>query len=357
MWKRALTLLILMCCFTPQTRADDAPAYCRRIDALADSEGALLWAPKLSLQGLRYPSGFDNGPTTTQGYQFRVGLSYSLIDVYRAIRMRDANEADCAAHQLQLELETSAEAVADMPLRDAYRAQAQFLSGHRSEVEAVLDRARSRLKEHVITTTEFNDLLDSADQLERKTIQAEGNAARIDAKRHPAAPVHSTESMTRNLLRLRAEHEESLSALRSLDDWTLRLHGGVIPVAERGVEWFGWVELSYSLGGLFRSGPERRFRQARREELRDDPNQIPAKLQRIRADIAAQAEQAETELRVVTRRLGYLRTAQTDLDTADAAVAAHLRDALALDALSAGSEKAFLETLIASTSEWSRQGD
>jgi hypothetical protein len=349
-----------MCCFIPKTRADDAPAYCRRIEALAESEGALLWAPKLSVQGLRYPSGFDNGPTTTQGYQLRVGLSYSLVDVYRALRVRDANEADCAAHELQRELETAAETLADAPLRDAYRAQAQFLSGRRGEVEAILERARSRLKEHIITMTELNELLDSADQLERKAIQAEGNATRIDATHSPtkpSTPVRSTQAMARDLLRLRSEHEQSLSALRSVDAWSLRVHGGVIPVAERGVEWFGGVELSYSLGGLFRSGAEARFRQARREELRDDPNEVAAKLQRIRGDLASQAEQAETELRVVTRRLGYLRTAQSELDTAELAIAAHLRDALALDELSAGSERAFLETLIASTNKGSRPSD
>jgi len=360
MWNRALTALILMCCFTPKTRADDAPAYCRRIDALAESEGALLWAPKLSLQGLRYPSGFDNGPTTRDGYQVRVGLSYSLVDVYRAMRVGAANEADCAAHELQRELETAAESMADMPLRDAYRAQAEFLSGHRGEVEAIVERARSRLSEHVITLTEFNEVLDSADQFERKAIQAEGNAARIDAKGHPTtptAPTRSTTSMTRDLLRLRAEQEQSLSSLRSLDAWTLRVHGGVIPVAERGVEWFGWLELSYSLGGLFRSGPEARFRQARLEELRDEPNQIPAKLQRIRADVTTQAEQAESELRIVTRRLGYLRTARAELDTADTTMAAQLRDSLALDEFSTGSERAFLETLVASTNKWSRQSD
>jgi len=346
-----------MWCFTPKTRADDTPAYCRRIDALAESERALLLAPRLSVQGLRYPSGFDNGPTTTQGYQFRVGLSYSLVDVYRAIQVRSATEADCAAHELERELETAAEDLADMPLREAYRAQAQFLTGRRGEVDAIVERARARLKEHVITMTEFNELLDSADQLERKAIQAEGNAARMDAKRDTRLPTRSTESMTQDLLRRRAEHEESLSTLRSLDAWALRVHGGVIPVAERGVEWFGWVELSYSLGGPFRSGAEARFRQARREELRDDPKQVPAKLQRIRSDLTVQAQQAAGELRVVTRRLGYLRTAQTELETAELAIAAHLRDALALDELSTGSERAFLETLIASTSKGSRQSD
>lgn len=356
MWKRALTLIV-MCSFTPKTRADDASAYCRRTDALAASEGALLWAPKLSMQGLRYPSGFDNGPTTREGYQFRVGLSYSLVDVYRALRTSDVTDTDCAAHKLQRELEATADALSDLPLRDAYRAQAQFLSGHRSEVDAIVERARARLKEHVITMTEFNGVLDLADHLERIAVQAEGNAARIDAKGHPELPARSTEAMTADLLQRHAEHESALSSLRALDAWTLSVHGGVIPVAERGVEWYGWVELGYSLGGLFRGGAEQRFRQARREELRDEPDQIPAKLQHVRAELASQAKQAESELRVVTKRLGYLRTAQTDLDTADVAVAAHLHDALALDELSAASERAFLETLIASTNNGSRQGD
>jgi hypothetical protein len=342
---------------TPKIRADDASAYCRRIDALAESEGALHWAPKLSVQGLRYPSGFDNGPTTTQGYQLRVGLGYSLVDVFRTIRASDVSAADCAAHELERELATAADAMSEVPLRDAYRAQAQFLSGHHGDVDAIVERARARLNEHVITLSEFNGVLDAVDQLERKAIQAEGNAARIDAKGHPTLPVRSLVAMTSDLLRLRAEHEQRLSSLRALDAWTLSLHGGVIPVAERGVEWYGWVELSYSLGGFFRGGAEQRYRQARREELRDDSDQVPAKLQRARAALAAQAVQAETELRVVKRRLGYLRVAQSELDTADAAVAAHLHDALALDELSADSERAFLETLIASTNKGSRQGD
>ena len=138
MWKRALTLLsLLMCCSIPKTRADDVPAYCRRIEALAQSEGALLWAPRLSLQGLRYPSGFDNGPTTQEGYQLRVGLSYSLVDAYRALRQRNINALDCSAHELQHELETAVETMADVPLLDAFRAQARFLSGQRGELEGV----------------------------------------------------------------------------------------------------------------------------------------------------------------------------------------------------------------------------
>ena len=96
------------------------------------------------------------------------------------------------------------------------------------------------------------------------------------------------------------------------------------------------------------------------ESLQAQVAQAAATVQRLDAEVN-RAEVALADAKTKLARAEALAReqliSQADLDTADAAVAAHLRDALALDELSAGSERAFLETLIASTSEWSRQRD
>jgi hypothetical protein len=79
-------------------------------------------------------------------------------------------------------------------------------------------------------------------------------------------------------------------------------------------------------------------------------------LERLQTQLALDAEQAHNELRVLERRLGYLRSTAAELEGADAALVAHTRDALAIEALSAESERVYLQTLIESlASERSRQ--
>lgn len=335
-----------------RVRADDS-AYCRRVGAQAESEAALSLWPRLSLQGLRYPSGFDNGPMTNEGFQVRVGMSYSLLDAYRATRLTAASEVDCQAHAALEELQSAYEGSVDAPQRSAYQAQAQFLALQRAEVDAVIERARNRLSERIITIMEFNELLTLTDQLERKAVQAQGQVARLDRGMRPSAPgptpaARPALKVLRDVLRLENEHEAALSSLRMLDAWALRVNGGVIPLADRSVDWFGWVELNYSLGGLFRGSAERRYRQARRDELRTSTDGLPAKLEKQQTELTLQVEQARNELRVLDKRLGYLRSTAAELQGADAALVAHTRDALTLEVLSAESERVYLQTLIES---------
>lgn len=325
-------------------QADDS-AYCRRVGAQADSEAALLLWPRLSVQGLRYPSGFDNGPMTNEGFQLRVGMSYSLLDAYRATRLTAASELDCQAHSALEELQNAYDSSSDTPQRSAYQAQAQFLDRHRGDVDAVVERARKRLSERIITVMEFNELLTLTDQLERKAVQAQGAASRL-APTAQASSARPAGKVLRDVLRLSSEHEAELSSLRELDAWGLRLNGGLIPLADHSVDWFGWVEVNYSLGGLFRGGAERRYRQARRDELRTAVDQLPARLSQLQTQLALSAEQAQNELRVLDKRLGYLRSTAAELEGADAALVAHTRDALTIEALSAESERVYLQTLL-----------
>ncbi|HTU61176.1 MAG TPA: hypothetical protein VMF89_22130, partial [Polyangiales bacterium] len=325
--------------------------YCERVAARAQSDATLLWAPRLALQGLRYPSGIDLGPATAGGFQLRVGLSYSLIDPLRALHTYSAADADCAAEEARAALATALESAGGAAELAAHRAQAQYLAAHQTEVDALIGRARTRFQQRLITVFELNHILEAAEQLERKAARAQGSAAQLEAA-NPAAPAaEDARALSAAFVQRRGDHEESLSSLHTLDAWNVRLQGGVIPVEGAKLNWYGWLELSYSLGGPLQYGAEARYRQARQAELLGDAQQLPAKLVRQARVLRAQTEQAAVELRVVEKRLAHLHATLAELDLTDSSASSHARDALSLAQLSADAERVFLQKLLESLAQ------
>jgi hypothetical protein len=341
----AVAALVCACAQNARAQDSDASPYCRRVSAHARSEAALMWAPKLFVQGLRYPSGFDIGPATPNGYQVRAGLSYSLLDPFRALSLGAAADADCAAHDVQAELEQALVRTKSQPEQRAYHAQSAYLTAQQPTVDAIVQRAQTRLKEHTITLYELNHILSLADQVERKAAQASSLAAQRDAAVAEAEGARDAQALTSELGRLRQTHEDKLSTVRAWDAWSLRVLGGLIPLEQRDLDWFGWVELSYSLGGPSRSAAEASFREARQAELETDPHELPAAHKRLRTEHRQQAEQAAVELRVVDKRLGYLSDTTKQLQSADSAHTYEL-DALTIERLSMEAERVYLLALI-----------
>lgn len=347
-----VVLMSVVLCQLGRARAD-GDLYCERVAARASSDATLLWAPRLALQGLRYPSGIDLGPATASGFQLRVGLSYSLIDPLRALHTHTAADADCAAQQARAALTTALESAPELA---AHRAQAQYLTAHQPEIDALIGRARTRLSQRLITVFELNHILEAVEQLERKAARASGSAAQLEAA-SPAAPAaQDARALAAAFVQRRSEHEESLSSLHTLDAWNVRVQGGVIPVEGTKLDWYGWLELSYSLGGPFQYGAESRYRQARQAELLNDAEQLPAKLERQARVLRAQAEQATIELRVVEKRLSHLLATLAELDLSDPAASSHTRDALSLAQLSAEAERVFLQKLLESLAQVAHYG-
>src|SRR5437773_992437 len=82
-------------------------AYCHKVEARAASDAALLMWPHLFIQGIRFPRSaqIDVGPTAGKGYQARVGLTYSLLDIYKGARVLRIGDADCKQHEASADLE------------------------------------------------------------------------------------------------------------------------------------------------------------------------------------------------------------------------------------------------------------
>lgn len=331
-------------------RADAATPYCEKVSARADSDAALLISPRLALQGMRYPSGFDFGPVSDHGYQMRIAVSFSATDAYRGLRLAAVSGSDCAAQRAFEQFRLTLDHVEVAPQRSAYHAQADFLESHRTEWQAVLERAGLRLKAQVITAIEFKDVVRQTNELERKTEQARGSAARLDASLK-GVPARSPALLAHDFVQSAIAHERQLAGLRSIEAWRLTLNAGVMPFSDDSAgDWFGMVELSYSFGDLFRRGAESRYRHAREDELREASYEMPAQLERLRAQLAAQVAQADRELRVVDRQLAFLRNTRSALEAFDETAAGHARDALTIEELAAESEQVFLRVLIESLS-------
>ena len=92
------TALCLLVAATP-ARADDARSpTCRRILAEAGSQADLLFAPRLSVQGLRVPTegDIDGGNTLAgDGYQARASLALSPLDMYKGALVMRGARAEC----------------------------------------------------------------------------------------------------------------------------------------------------------------------------------------------------------------------------------------------------------------------
>lgn len=357
MWRsdfgfRGLTvgaLVVVLQVAASAARGEESP-YCRKVRARAASEAALLLSPELLAQGIRFPSSpIDLGPTVGAGYQVRVGLSFSPTDLHKGLRVIRVGEADCARYESSDALERLLEPAADGARLAALREKAAFLRARRAEWQALVVRAEARHSERAITLVELEELRQRASGLEAALVEAEGESERL-AVRAPEPPALSRPALVQQLIERTMVLEREASYLRTLDGVGLRLSGGVIP--QPGVvDWFGLVELRLNPGGLVRAAQERRYLEARQEELLHAWNEPPELVRRLRDEVGAAQQQARRQAELTGQRLATFERALALLEDSSAPRSAHTRDAVALDVLGILAERIYLERLAASLSE------
>ncbi len=174
---------LVVCLATAPAAAQQSP-YCRRVRAQADGDAALLMGPRTVVQALRYPALGQPGLDAAAGYGFqaRAGLAFSLVDMYKGTQAVALADARCDVHETSLELERLLTLGQDGPRLAAVRAEAAYLEDHRAEWQELLAGARRRLEAQVITVGELEDLRGRAAALERKRIEALGEANQLAAR-------------------------------------------------------------------------------------------------------------------------------------------------------------------------------
>lgn len=259
--------------------------------------------------------------------------------------MLDVAAADCELNTVETEGERAVRYSPDALLVSAYRVQASALEGSVAEREQLEKRAEQRLRDNVITVVEFQDFEQVATALRRRREEVVGVVHRLKAEGIESPPSNLVE-----IAEVYAEKshklEEKEAGVRAFTPWRLQLSGGAIPAQDHEVDWYGWIEFSYSLGGPAFVIQDRRYRAARDEEVKTARHELTARVTALRGQIAARVAQAKGELALVERQLGFIETTLRSLGSSDLANIAHARDSLTLERLLAESERAFLNSLL-----------
>jgi hypothetical protein len=182
------------------------------------------------------------------------------------------------------------------------------------------------------------------DALDRRLLEAQGEAARLEARwagvtREPIDVVAARYS-ARTL-----ELERAGSRLRTVARWDVRLTAGMIP--QRGAaDWYALAELSFKPGGLVQDRQEREYLAARVEELRGARYEAEASLTRLREEARAALETARRDLDRVENQLARLARMKGLLDASETPGSLHARDALRLEELLVQAEQVHLKALV-----------
>jgi hypothetical protein len=320
-------------------------AYCQQVRARAASDAALLIAPRLVLQELRFPRNnqIDLNVPTGSGFQFRAGLSFSPVEFFKGLEMLDVGDAACLQHEAKVSLQDRLTYARDSARLAALQAQAEYLNQNKDVWAAIARKAADRLSRRLITLVDFTKLNQLIDGLDRKLADVEGDVSALRA-RMPAVSQRTLTQLTDEYAQRSARFEREAASVRKFDPWQLRVTGGL--VAQAPLDWYGIAELSFSFGGLFRPAYEGHYQQARASEIATSTEELPAQVRELRAQTKIALDQAQRELFVTKRSLATITGARGMLENLEAENVQHARDALTVERYSTESDVVFLQRLI-----------
>lgn len=345
-WMAGLAVLAGVA-LAPSSAAAQDSAYCRKVRARAVGDAALLFAPSVQGQAIRFPTqnggAVDTGVTTGSGFQARAGLTWSPLDFYRGFRVLRAGDADCERGEAQITAQHLLRYGEDYGRLHALRKQAEFLEGRTAALSTIMQKNEERLESHVTSLLDANEVRARAAELSRKSVQARGEVARLEAR-----GVDSYRGMLTSLLASlessNTKYEKEVSHLRTLDGWDLRVSAGVIP--QEKPDYYGYVQLGFNFGTFARNASESRYLDARTEELRKARYELRDQLERFREQVKVTSKQAKTEEAIVKAKLDSLASARKALATSDSPNAPHALAVIDLELVGTEAEHVFLTALV-----------
>jgi len=362
---RSVLLTLFSCLFSslvPSLAVAQQTPYCKQVRARAASDADYLMTPRVIVQGLHFPHGSelaDSGPVLGSGYQLRTGLTFSPVDFYKGRGVVRAGDADCKRHEASVALDDALGHSTESARLSALLQQGEFLRGHAEDWRNISARAAARLSQRIITVVDFNSVQRSIDTLEHKLVQVAGEAEQLKARQlrvsgmlpsgkglgaAQAADTPPVPDLASEYFRQSMRYERETSGVRQMDDWKLQITGGVIPLYP--VDWYGTVELSFSLGALVRGQHEERYIEGRSEDLRYARDGVETRLAQFRAQTSAALEQARRDLGLVDHSLEVLRATRLALEQSEAESAAQARDLIAIEQVAVESDSVFLRSFV-----------
>lgn len=326
--------------------AEDSP-YCQKVRARASSDAALLYAPSLQAQGIKFPNNgtIDSGVTTGAGYQFRAALTWSPLDVYKGVSLKRVGEADCQAHEDTTNAHEAIEGAADVGRLPALKAEIAFLDAKHDRIDAISAKTEERVQAHVASIHDSAEVRSRLAMLEKMRAQADGEARSI-AARAPLDAQASLEALVAVSDRDAMKLEREASHVRKISAWDVRLTGGVIP-QDTPVDYYGIVQVGFNFGAFSQASAERRYLTARERELASARYELRDQLARFRAEVKASASHARREMELLGHHAEMLAADRAKLEASDAPSVAQALALVELDEIAVQTERTYWTTLFA----------
>jgi hypothetical protein len=328
--------------------AADTRAACTRLRAEARSEAVVLYAPRVVLEGARIPAVVDpSSDAVAPGDepQGRVSLALSPVDMLRGRALERVAGAECGRLAWAARIDDVIAQGDQYGRLDAIRAEEAYLREQLPRVDALLADAEARLERQLTTALEVDDLRGRRLRI-RRTLAERREARAVlqelgDARATPDELAAASTAYREAAL----DVDRGRADLRRLDAWQVGVRAGVAAADE--ADWFGVVEVSYSLGGPWQRGAERRARAARADELRGDDRELPARVDRFARVMAESADALAAELAWLDDEI-TLRTAEhTRLGALEGDRGRALRVRAEIDLIELGARRVFVQTLVA----------
>lgn len=319
-------------------------AYCRYVEAVADSTSALLLSPTLFANLGTLPGGAlitdDGGGVSQTGLRARVqlGISVNPTQMYRGFVTRDLARAECrrygSAARVQLDwtrIRTGGEA--------ALTARARILEDAlKRGREMKADLAR-KLEASLATVEEYGALSLKLDVLDRQLVETRQQLTEVRA----AAAEVSTPAGDVDPAQAEDEVQRLQGNLRRSQAFEIELRGGYDRIFGRDqkIPAFGLATLSFSPGWFWQGPAEHRARQAHREWISAQGAEL-ALTEEAAAQVRERLEQANQRLATLGSVLADLEKRRAEIANVPGERAKRYGELLWLELATLRAERAFL---------------
>ncbi len=282
---------------------------CDRLRAEARAEAALLYAPRVQLEGIRAPGALDPARPAGAGgavAQARLSLALSPIDMLRGHAIESVAAAECARVALADQLDRVLAVGTRHGELAAARDELAYLDGHIAEIDAMVSDGINRFERQRATAAEVEELRERRAslrahiaELRHRSLVLEQFDGTAEIPREPAELAPRYRAAALEVDRRRADE-------RGLSAWRLDVRAGLAEADQS--DWFGVVELAYSFGDPWRRAADREFLRARARELASDPRDASVRWDQLRRAMRRSVDAIELEIRMVDDELAKLRS-------------------------------------------------
>lgn len=343
-----------------QSNAESLPArpddYCKRVWEHARSGAALLFAPRVGVQALRYP---PTGASDVTGWdaaqrqvQVRSFIDYSLTHAVEGKYTLDLADAECQRRQAAQPVQEAIRVATDQGRKSALVKEIAFLTEQAPEIARLQREAEQRLAQQVGTLSELAEIRLLVLGLQQAQLEAEADLERLEAVPvpDPAGPVSAAAA---HYAQATMNAERIDSRIRKVAPWNVSIRGGLAATpASSAVDWFGAVELSYNLGGIVSLGAEHNYLTARARELESSSSELVPAARALDRALAGSVERLRKECSILEGLATQLRGDATALEGASTPKQPHSLAVLTLRRLAVETRLVYLRELAQQRRPW-----